>query len=73
MLLQGHGTESAQSDVETSPMKSGTGVSAVGESWASEFQRRDTESEPSLLGSTMQQGTESETAVSVFKPKPKTE
>lgn len=65
MILQGpQGSDVGQIETQASPVKSGNGASAVGESWASEFRRRDIESEPSLLGSTMQPGTESESPVS---------
>ena len=68
MILQGpQGSDVGQIETQASPVKSGNGASAVGESWASEFRRRDIESEPSLLGSTMQPGTESESPVSLPK------
>ncbi len=66
MLLQGHTesgpSESERSETETSPTRRVSG--AVGESWASEFRRRDIESEPSVLGTTMPPGTETDDAVS---------
>jgi len=61
MLLQGQASDSSPSP--TSPRKSGSGAKGVGESWASEFHRSDFESEPSLLGSTMAPGTETDDGV----------
>lgn len=59
MLLQPH--DGSSSTIEMSPT-SGTDVSGVGHSWASEFQRRE-EEEPSLMGSAIP-GTETDDAVS---------
>ncbi|CAD6576291.1 MAG: peroxin [Tremellales sp. Tagirdzhanova-0007] len=64
MLLHGHTEDPVSSDGATSLTKSGNDVEGVEESWASEFRRQDVDAEPSLPGSTIVSGAETDDAVS---------